>query len=240
MKKIIKILTALLLLIAIAVGCVIYVTDYYPVDGRALIEYTSEEASDCYFTIEEDGLIVTTPSQAVAGLIFYPGGKVEYTAYLPLMLELSERGILCVLTPMPLNLAVLDVNAAEGICERFPEISDWYIGGHSLGGSMAASYLSKTDDNIAGLILLGSYSTADLTDKRVLSVYGSEDGVMNREKYDKYKANLPNNLTEVVIEGGNHAGFGCYGEQDGDGTSTLGKWEQIKITADEIYGFIYN
>ena len=105
---------------------------------------------------------------------------------------LARKGIMCVLLKMPLNLAVLDVDGAEGIQEMYPEIESWYIGGHSLGGSMAASYLSKNISEYEGLILLGSYSTTDLSNERIriLSVYGSEDKVMNKEKYDEYKKDV--------------------------------------------------
>jgi N-succinyl-L-ornithine transcarbamylase len=102
---------------------------------------------------------------------------------------------------MPCNLAVLDVNAAFGIQERFPDVKHWYIGGHSLGGSMAASYLASHASDFEGLILLAAYSTADLsnTSLSILSIYGSEDGVMNRKKYEKYKTNL-SDYEEMVIE----------------------------------------
>ena len=102
---------------------------------------------------------------------------MEYTAYVPLIQACAENGILCVLVEMPFNLAVLYISAADGIMGEHPEISDWYIGGHSLGGSMAASYLADHADDYEGLILLGSYSTADLSadDLKVLSVFGSED-----------------------------------------------------------------
>ena len=109
--------------------------------------------------------------------------KVENTAYAPLLHDLAEDGILCVLVKMPCNLAVLDRNAADSIPERFSEVTDWYIGGHSLGGAMAASYAAKHTDELDGLVLLAAYSTADLTDSglRVYAAYGSEDGVLNRK-----------------------------------------------------------
>ena len=105
---------------------------------------------------------------------------MEHTAYAPLMKELAEKDILCVLVKMPFHLAVFDINAADGIREQFPEIKSWYIGGHSLGGSMAASYVSKHTEDFEGLVLLAAYSTEDLSDSglKVLSVYGSEDGVL--------------------------------------------------------------
>ena len=101
---------------------------------------------------------------------------------------------------------------------------------------MAASYLANHIDDYDGLILLGSYSTADLskTGLDVLSVYGSEDKVMNRDKYDENKSNLPSDLIEVVIEGGCHAYFGFYGPQDGDGEPAISNEEQIAITAAHI------
>ena len=144
------------------------------------------------------------------------------------------------LMEMPFNLAVLDVHAADGIREMYPTVENWYIGGHSLGGSMAAAYLAENAEDYDGLILLGSYSTADLSgaDIEVLSVYGSEDRVLNREKYDENKSNLPNGFCEVISEGGCHAYFGMYGAQDGDGTPTISNHEQIGLTVEHIINAI--
>ena len=105
---------------------------------------------------------------------------------------------------------------------------------------MAASYVSKNTDKFEGLILLASYSTADLGDSgvKVASIYGSLDGVMNTEKYEEYKSNLPADLEESVIEGGNHAGFGMYGEQKNDGIAAIKSAEQISITVDLILNFV--
>ena len=148
----------------------------------------------------------------------------------------AEQGIMCVLLEMPFNLAVFDVNAADGIQEKYPEIEEWYIGGHSLGGSMAASYLADNAEEYDGLILLCSYAATDLsdTDLDVLSIYGSEDKVMNREKYAENKSNLPDDFTEIVIDGGCHAYFGMYGAQDGDGTPVITNEEQIALTVEQV------
>ena len=222
------------LALAMIVGaCAIYLGDYYRADYEAIGAFLPQGTT---FKEDSDGTIVFEPEGATKGLIFYPGGKVEYRAYVPLMQACAEEGILCVLVEMPFNLAVLDVNAADGIQREYPEIEDWYIGGHSLGGSMAASYLAGHTEDYEGLILLGSYSTADLsdTDLDVLSVFGSEDQVMTREKYDENKSNLPTHFTETVIEGGCHAYFGMYGAQEGDGTPTITNEEQIRITVENI------
>lgn len=142
------------------------------------------------------------------------------------------------LLEMPFNLAVLDSSAAEGIPEQYPEIDCWYIGGHSLGGSMAASYAAEHTEDYAGLVLLAAYSTAEITNMDVISLYGSEDGVLNREKYLDYRGNLPKSTEEIIIEGGNHAGFGSYGFQDGDGESLISGEDQVEITADALANFI--
>ena len=233
-RKIFIIVTSIVLVIAVLVGaCAIYLGDYYRADNEAIGAFLPQGSA---WKEEPNGNIVFEPDGATTGLIFYPGGKVEHTAYIPLMQACAENGILCVIVEMPFNLAVFDINAAEGIQKEYPQIENWYIGGHSLGGSMAASYLEKHTNEYEGLILLGSYSTADLSDAEleVLSIYGSEDQVLNREKYNDNISNLPKDFKEIVIEGGCHAYFGMYGAQDGDGTPSITNEEQIQQTVEYI------
>ena len=231
--------TRILVILCVAFGLLIgaaafYLNDYYRADMQRIQTFLPEATVDIYQT--DSGHFVLAPEDASTGLIFYPGGKVEHSAYLPLMKSLASEGVLCVLVQMPFNLAVLDMDAAEGIPAQYPQIESWYIGGHSLGGSMAASYLSDHTEEYDGLILLGSYSTAELnnSDLNVISIYGSEDEVLNSEKYEKNRTNLPADFTEYEIEGGCHAYFGVYGHQEGDGTPTISNQHQIEITAQQI------
>ena len=191
-------------------------------------------------TAQDGDVTWFVPENSTTGLIFYPGGKVEYTAYAPLLRACAENAILCALVRMPGNLAVLDANAADGLQQEHPEITTWYIAGHSLGGAMAAGYAAAHEKDFDGLILLAAYSTKDLTQTtlRVLSVYGSEDGVMNRESYEKNRANLPADTTEVILDGGCHSQFGSYGPQDGDGIPTISGEEQVRQTAEAIAAFV--
>lgn len=234
MKKILK-ATALFLAILLVVGW-IYASDYYRADETAVAAMADSAAIRIR---QEVGRISFMPEGADTGIVFYPGGKVEYTAYAPLMHMLAERGIGCVLVKMPLNLAVLNSNAADEVLDAY-DMAHWYIAGHSLGGSMAAAYADDNDECLEGLILLAAYSTADLNDTEldVLSLYGSEDGVLNREKYKQYRSNLPLETTEMVIDGGNHAQFGCYGIQEGDGTARISAQEQLQRTADDIAAWL--
>lgn len=234
-KRILWLGLAFLMLIG---ACGIYVGDYYRADLDAIAAFAP--AQPVSQVTLENSTVVFEPEDAKTGLIFYPGGKVEHTAYIPLMQQCASEGILCVLVQMPFRLAVLDINAAEGIQEQYPEIERWYMGGHSLGGSMAASYLESHPEDFSGLILLGSYSAADLSETglEVLSVYGSEDMVLNREKYAQNRSNLPDNTTEIVLEGGCHAYFGMYGHQRGDGVPAITNREQIHLTAEKIAEWI--
>lgn len=210
----------------------IYTNDYYHADSGAMAIVNAERVEK----IDEGYAVI--PNKIECGMIFYPGAKVQTEAYLPLMQACAERGILCVLMKMPLNLAMLDVNAADRIFKQFPNVDEWYIAGHSMGGAAGAMYAAKNSDRLEGVILLGAYSTADVTDVKVLSVFGSEDEVLSEKKYWKYLKNLPVDFTEYEIPGGNHAGFGKYGEQKGDGEAMITGDEQIAITADFISKFI--
>ena len=235
-KKRVWLIVTVSIIVVLAVlfgACAIYLSDYYRADNAAIGAFLPQHT---IWKEESDGTVIFSPEGATKGLIFYPGGKVEHTAYIPLMQACAEAGVFCVLLEMPFNLAVFDVNAADGIREAYPEITDWSIGGHSLGGSMAASYLADHTDEYRGLVLLGSYATVDLSDTEldVLSVYGSEDGVLNRENYEENRKNLPNGFREIVIEGGCHAYFGMYGAQEGDGLPSITNAEQIRITANAI------
>ena len=229
------------LLIALAVLLVfmavfgIYAGDYYHADLDA-IQNNSLQMDYERMERLEDGSLVFYPAAHDSAVIFYPGGKVEALAYIPLMESLAEEGVLTVLMPMPFNLAVLAKNAAEGIPEQFPEVENWYMAGHSLGGSMAASFAAENTAWIDGLILLAAYST-DPVALPVLSIYGSNDGVMNQEKYRQYRPNLLE-LTEQIIDGGNHAGFGFYGPQEGDGEASISREEQIARTAELMAEFV--
>ncbi len=147
------------------------------------------------------------------------------------MKKLSDIGISTILTRAPFNLAVLNYNLADSKQDLFPNVKSWYIAGHSLGGSMAGKYLETHASSYKGLILLGSYSTSNLssfTNLKTISFLASNDKILSIDKYNKNKSNLPN-LKEFVIEGGIHSYFGDYGLQKGDGIPSITRNEQTNI-----------
>ncbi len=166
-------------------------------------------------------------------LVFYPGAKVDEKAYAPLCRMLAEKGVDCILVKMPLHMAFTDRTAAGRYRSQY-DYAHWYLGGHSLGGAMAASYAAQGDPHWDGLVFLAAYSTAPLPQTKCCSIYGDQDGMMGRDSYENGKQYWPAGATELVIAGGNHAQFGDYGPQRGDGTATITAEEQLKQTADAI------
>ena len=219
------------ILVLMCAGFYIYTLDYYRADERAVAVLSGTESEHRIEKKDEMWIFHPSPEQDMdVGFIFYPGGKVEEEAYSVLLKELSQNGITGVLVHMPFNLAVFDVNAADRIYAQFPEFKHWVIGGHSLGGAMASSYAEKNQDRMEGLVLLGAYPVKD-SDIPTLAMYGSEDMVLDKSK-------LSSSLSPYVIEGGNHANFGNYGEQKGDGAATITREQQQQITVEEIIRFI--
>lgn len=211
------------LFIGLIAGFIWYTSDYYRADDEAISILNN--AND---VTEFDGYVELKANSDI-GLIFYPGAKVESYAYLVLLNSLKEEGINIFLVKMPFNLAVLNINAADSIIETYPEIKRWYIAGHSLGGAMASQYLDKNADLFDGLIQLAAYPLND-REENILILYGSNDYVLDLSNLEGFDA--------FNIMGGNHAYFGNYGEQAGDGVALITREDQQQIAIEAILEFI--
>lgn len=190
--------------------------------------------SDACAHVLSDKWITFFPLQASTktGVIIYPGGRVDPRSYAPLGRALAVHGYTAIITPMPLNLAVFSPSKAEQVIDAHPEIQNWVIAGHSLGGAMAANYARQHPEQIAGLVLLAAYpaNTDDLsqTSIQVASIYASLDGLATPEKIEASRTLLPAGTLWSLIEGGNHAQFGYYGPQAGDNQAEISRAEQQK------------
>ena len=237
------------LLIAIifsAVSC-----SYLPTEITDITGISIEEQAD---------YIMLTPEVAStnkAGIIFYPGGLVDPHAYIAAFQDLViAEGRTMVIVKATSNLAILNTGKGSAILDRFPAISRWVIGGHSLGGSVACIDISSNALTFDGLFLLASYSVDDLSETEipVISITGSTDEILDLENFNDNKVNLPqeiivNNTSQILgsstagntiyyeIDGGNHAQFGSYGEQNGDGTATIDSEVQQSLVREALRNF---
>jgi hypothetical protein len=177
----------------------------------------------------EDGRLVFRPdSPTEKGLIFYTGGLVDPEAYAVAAQGIADAGYLVVIPKMPLNLAFTGISRADGILADFPEIDSWVIGGHSLGGAMAAQYAKNNVDNLDGLIMFASYpaNNEDFVDfpLPILTVIGSKDpGAPQQVAF--YDA-VADSAERFIIEGGNHRQYADYSFQPDDGIATISVAEQ--------------
>lgn len=211
------------LLLAGAGGFIIWASNPLPADPR--VQSFLEDGSSV--AVDNHPWLVFRPQSGdpSSGLIFYPGGRVQPQAYLPAAYAIAGAGHLVVIPPMPLNLAVFGSGVASQVMSAFPKIDCWVIGGHSLGGAMAARFAYQNPQAVQGLVLWAAYpaSSNDLSssDLEVVSIYASQDGLADVATILASQSMLPEGTKFVRIEGGNHAGFGWYGPQPGDNPRTI-------------------
>ena len=201
-------------------------------------------AADNAVHVETEPWLTFEPQAQVltSGVIIYPGGRVDPRSYAPAARALAEKGHLAVITPMPLNLAVLNAGAAADVIAAYPQVETWVVGGHSLGGAMAARYAATNTDVVDGLILWASYPADDTLATRsepaVLSIYATNDGLSTGDDIKASREDLPADTRWVEIVGGNHAQFGWYGEQPGDNEATISRMEQQEQIVTETAEFL--
>ena len=226
-KKRLVIGGSFLLVLAILTGTFFwYVSDYYKAEDVAL----EVMAQGSGITVQNNLTILSPSYPTDTAIIFYPGAKVEAEAYLPLLDQIRQTGVTCILVHMPFHMAIFDADAAEEVIAQFPEYQHWYMAGHSMGGAMTSKFAADHPDQVDGLILMGAYIYGDYPDEKTSTIYGS----LNQSVEDNidYTENI------VEIEGGNHAQFGNYGLQKGDLPATISAEEQQAQTAAAIETFL--
>ena len=192
--------------------------------------------SDSSVTVSVGNWLVFSPvsSNVSTGFIIYPGGRVDFRSYAPAAHAIAAEGYLVVIPLMPLNLAVFGVGTANDVIGHYLNISSWAIGGHSLGGTMAAQFAFENPSKIKGLVLWAAYpaSGTDLSKNNLLvtTIHGSNDGLVSTAQIDDSLKLLPPSTLRVEIAGGNHAQFGCYGDQAGDNAATITREAQQNLT----------
>lgn len=201
-------------------------------DGQAALVSTGQVA------VRTEPYLVFEPidKEATAGLVFYVGARVPAAAYAPMARQIAEQGYLVAIPTMPFNFAFFGQSKANDVFADYPNVQSWAVGGHSLGGAMAASYADRTT-RVRGLLLLAAYpgSNTDLRGRNTMAVslvYGTEDGLATPEEVEAAAVRLSDDAKLILIEGGNHAQFGWYGTQAGDGTATIPRIEQQALVVE--------
>lgn len=211
------------LLLLVLIAAIVFLTNSSQAEAEALAALESDDQ----VRVVDEGWLSFSPRDARAevGLVFYPGGLVPAEAYAPLAREVAAAGYLVALVRMPLKLAVLNSEGGGAVIKAHSEIGRWVIGGHSLGGSMAARFAAQHAREIDGLLLLAAWPEegVDLSASGmpVSVVYGSEDGLATPAEVLAAAPRLPADTEFVRIEGGNHAQFGRYGRQNGDNEARI-------------------
>ncbi|MBR2564146.1 MAG: alpha/beta hydrolase [Paenibacillus sp.] len=235
-----KFLLVLLALIVIGCGYVAWklLTPYGPQEAAQAAMQTSDGVT----VSEQENWIDFKPAKpAGKSVLFYPGGLVKPESYAPLAHELAAAGHHTIIAKMPVNLAVIKPNLADDIFAAYPD-EEFVMGGHSLGGSMAARYAVAHPDALQGIFFLASYPDEKGSVKNLgipaLSILGTNDGVVNMAKYQEGRMYLPTDTVYYTIEGGNHAQFGDYGHQKGDSEPTTSGEDQLNQTVKTLLSWL--
>ena len=224
------------------VGFLCFFNIYYHATGEVKDYLKDDDEGKVYS--KSDYYLFDNISNNNKALIFYGGAKVEEKSYAPMLNKIAHQGYDVFLTKMPLRFPLFAIDKANSIYKAnntYNTYQDVYLMGHSLGGVCAAMALEKTSLNYKGIVFLASYPSKPLDSKyKALSIYGSEDKVLNLNEYNDNLSNFPTDYSQKIIEGGNHAYYGYYGEQKGDGKASITREQQIDITVNYVIDFLEN
>jgi hypothetical protein len=173
-----------------------------------------ESSASVAVRIDDWTVFMPTAGKASTGFIFYPGGECDERGYAELLHAIAARGYLVVLVPMPLQLAVLAPSKADEVIEAYPGIETWVIGGHSLGGAMAARYVYRNPGKLEGLLFWDAYppKTDDVSDRTLAVglIHRADEKLLPPDYYEEYRSLLPDDMVYWPIPGGNHINFGRF------------------------------
>ncbi len=203
-------------------------------------ETPSAPMLEAYEALESDSEVIVsitdwlvfqpTISNKSVGFVIYPGGRVDFRSYAPIAHRIAAKGFIVVIVKMPLNLAIFGANIASDVIKSYSQISSWVIGGHSLGGTMAAQFAHENPSEVKGLVLWAAYPATgtDLSKDKLLvtTIHGINDGLISNSQIEDSLKLLPVSTTRIEIAGGNHAQFGWYGDQGGDNVATITREQQ--------------
>ncbi len=236
-RKYLPLIIATVLVIVLGLSVVKYFTDVHKAEGHIVSPYFDKKTEGVKVSYIDEGIFVDSEETTDRAVIYYPGCKIEYQAYIPFCYELAKEGFDVFIVPVKMNFALFDKQAGQKVMDKY-DYDSWILMGHSMGGIAISSFADEKGDEVDGLVLLGAHGTADLTDTDIVTLvmYGSEDGVVQRKKVEAGRTTLAKegNYHELEIPGANHANWGNYGTQAMDGEAGIPQEEQFRIGIAEI------
>ena len=213
--------TALTSLVVTLVGFLTYFHIVFPADRQATLEVYRDDRVQV--EARDQRVIMKPSAEALSqGVLYFPGARVDPYSYLYPLADIAAAGTTVVVVDPLFNMALIDSRGVEELTNDFPEITDWVLAGHSLGGVKAC--MEATHPAVTHLVLFASYCATDIsnTPVNVVQVVGNQDGLVDEGLRREAEALLPPGPTTTIVwEGANHADFGTYGPQPGDGVSAL-------------------
>jgi hypothetical protein len=218
---------------------VVWALDTSPPESKA---YTEAIFNSAVTIDSHDGFIIIRLAESAleVGLLFYPGARIEPSAYVAKLAAIAEAANIQLAIGSPsLNLAFLSINQADDMRTALPGATRWFVGGHSLGGSMACVYASSHSDTLEGVLIFGTYCGTDISNSslRVLSINGGRDGIFPPTVISERRHELPSNAHMVLVPGMNHAQIGNYGPQSGDNEPTISDTEARQALVESVKAF---
>lgn len=226
---------AAVLIVVLAVVWAVFFSLEADADAVAIAEAEGRDCPDpCLYSFG--------PEDAPAGLILYQGAGVEPAAYAPLASDIADAGFFVTIQQAPLGLPILDADMAQPTIDTFEDIDTWAVGGHSLGGAMAARFASESDQ-VDGLVLLAAYPEGGLdlrvdSGLEVVAIYADRDLLATPDDVLGARPQLPADTEFVLVQGGNHAQFGSYGRQPRDEEASISATEQRRVVVRAIIDFL--
>lgn len=212
--------TALSSLLVTIVGFLVFFHTVFAADRTATLEVSRD---DRVVVESGDGYIVMRPAgeRGQTAVLYFPGARVDPHAYLHPFADVAAAGATIVVAKPLMNMALFDPRSIEDFAPAAPGVTRWILAGHSLGGVKAC--MLAGDSRVAGLVLFASYCASDISrlELNTVVVLGSEDGLIDIEAVDAAASLLPPSARTITIAGANHASFGTYGPQPGDGAATV-------------------
>jgi hypothetical protein len=226
--------TALSTLVVTIIGFLTWFHIVFPADRAATLDVYQDER---VVVTQADGVIIMGPavdSDLTTGLLFFPGARVDPFAYLHPFVDVAANGTTVIIVDPLFNMALFDQRDLATLTAHAPDLTDWVLAGHSLGGVKAC--MEADHPAVSGLVLLASYCATDISGVsiQVIEVVATEDGLIDAVARGEAQSNLPADAQTITLENANHASFGTYGPQPGDGIATLSR-DDIRQAMNEVW-----